>query len=188
MTHPGQPPLPPRRRNKPQPHMKTAQGFAFLVGLVVGGSGAAAADAPAGAAPKEEAFDVRAERARRDAVKRAKQVQDIERMKKAGEAFQIKYVAPKFPSDAPKDVSLVMVTAAIHIDEAGVVRGIRIESPSNPLFDWAVVEAVWQWRYSPQKSGGAAVPFDWHETVAVVREPEMAANPTPPSVGQPAGR
>src|SRR4051794_38977872 len=113
------------------------------------------------------ALDVKAERARREAIRQAKQSNELERKKKAGEPFLVSYVEPKFPAGVAKEINMVAVAAVLHVDENGAIRGIRLESPSNPPFDWAVIEAVWKWRFSPQKVGGSGVPFDYRTTVYV---------------------
>jgi len=67
------------------------------------------------------------------------------------------YVAPIYPPLAKtiKQEGAVILEATI--DEAGLVRDIRVLR-SQSLFDQAAIDAVRQWRYAPTRLNGVAVP------------------------------
>jgi periplasmic protein TonB len=74
------------------------------------------------------------------------------------------YVAPTYPplaKAAHVDGSVILEAT---IDEAGIVRDIRVLR-SQPMFDQAAIDAVRQWRYAPTRLNGVAVPVILSVTV-----------------------
>jgi len=67
------------------------------------------------------------------------------------------YAAPVYPplAKAARVEGSVIIEATI--DEAGIVRDLRVLR-SQPLFDQAALDAVRQWRYAPTRLNGVAVP------------------------------
>jgi protein TonB len=67
------------------------------------------------------------------------------------------YVAPVYPPLAKLSRIEGSVIVEATLDEAGVVRNVRVLR-SSALFDQAAVDAVSQWRYAPTRLNGVAVP------------------------------
>ncbi|HEX5070712.1 MAG TPA: TonB family protein [Vicinamibacterales bacterium] len=74
------------------------------------------------------------------------------------------YVAPTYPPLAKATRVEGSVILEAIIDEAGLVRDIRVLR-SNPLFDQSAIDAVRQWRYAPTRLNGVAVPVILSVTV-----------------------
>jgi protein TonB len=67
------------------------------------------------------------------------------------------YVAPVYPQLAKISRIEGSVIVEATIDEAGMVRDVRVLR-SNALFDQAAIDAVKQWRYTPTRLNGVNVP------------------------------
>jgi TonB family protein len=102
---------------------------------------------PSGDAP----FDVGAERARREAIKRAKDG--------IVEPVLIKNVPIELPPEAKKPGFHGVVEVMVYIDADGTVTSAEISKSTNHVLDAAVVSAVRQQRYIPGKRKGKAVPY-----------------------------
>ena len=74
------------------------------------------------------------------------------------------YAAPIYPplAKAARVEGSVIIEATI--DEAGIVRDLRVLR-SQPLFDQAALDAVRRWRYAPTRLNGVAVPVILRVTV-----------------------
>jgi protein TonB len=70
---------------------------------------------------------------------------------------RIAYVAPIYPPLAKATHVDGSVILEATIDEAGMVRDIRVLR-SQPMLDQAAIDAVRQWRYAPTRLNGVAVP------------------------------
>ena len=127
-----------------------------------------AADAPA-----EVPFDVKAERARRDAIRKARQTEADEKFKKTGTPYVLSKVEARFPAEATKDYHLLKVRVAI--DEKGIVRGISFPETPEPDFEMAAAQAIWRWRYSPRIVDGVAVRCEVEEYLNFIRPKKVEA-------------
>lgn len=71
---------------------------------------------------------------------------------------RVVYMAPEYPAMA----RTARIEGTVHleatIDESGIVRNIRVLR-SVPLLDAAAIAAVSQWRYTPTRLNGIAVPI-----------------------------
>jgi protein TonB len=68
------------------------------------------------------------------------------------------YKAPQYPPAAQAARIEGTVTLEAIIDAEGVVQNVKVIG-SVPLLDRAAVEAVQQWRYSPTRLNGVAIPI-----------------------------
>jgi len=77
---------------------------------------------------------------------------------------RIVYKAPQYPpvAQAAKIAGTVILEAII--DAEGVVRDVKILR-SVPMLDQAAIEAVRQWRYTPTRLNGVAIPIVMSVTV-----------------------
>jgi protein TonB len=67
------------------------------------------------------------------------------------------YTAPNYPALAKSARIEGSVILEATIDEHGIVRDVRVLR-SIPLLDRAAIDAVTEWRYTPTRLNGAAVP------------------------------
>lgn len=70
---------------------------------------------------------------------------------------RLSYAAPAYPHIAVVSKTEGSVILEATIDEAGVVRDVKVLR-SIPLLDQAAIEAVRKWRYTPTRLNGAPVP------------------------------
>ena len=68
------------------------------------------------------------------------------------------YKAPQYPPAAQSARIEGTVTLEAIIDAEGVVQNVKVIG-SVPLLDRAAIEAVQQWRYSPTRLNGVAIPI-----------------------------
>jgi protein TonB len=68
------------------------------------------------------------------------------------------YKAPQYPPAAQAARIEGTVTLEAIIDAEGVVQNVKVLG-SVPLLDRAAVEAVQQWRYTPTRLNGVAIPI-----------------------------
>jgi protein TonB len=64
-------------------------------------------------------------------------------------------IYPQIAIIAKRDGTVILEAT---IDESGVVRDVKVLR-SAPLLDQAAVDAVKQWRYTPTRLNGVAVPI-----------------------------
>jgi len=74
-------------------------------------------------------------------------------------------VAPKYPALARESHIAGIVILDVIIDETGVVRSTRVLK-SVPFLDQAAVDAVHQWRFTPARLNGVAIPIVMTVTVS----------------------
>jgi protein TonB len=74
-------------------------------------------------------------------------------------------VAPRYPALARESHLEGVVILDVIIDETGVVRSTRVLK-SVPFLDQAAVDAVQQWRFTPARLNGMAIPIVMTVTVA----------------------
>jgi protein TonB len=74
-------------------------------------------------------------------------------------------VAPKYPALARDSHVEGIVILDVIIDEAGVVKSTRVLR-SVPFLDRAAVDAVQQWRFTPARLNGVAIPIVMTVTVS----------------------
>jgi protein TonB len=77
---------------------------------------------------------------------------------------RIAYTAPQFPPAAQAARMEGTVVLEAIIDATGVVQDVKVLK-SVPLLDRAAVEAVRQWRYTPTRLNGVAIPVIMSVTV-----------------------
>jgi len=85
------------------------------------------------------------------------------------EPKRVKHVAPEYPQDAARAGLRGRVMLACSIDTEGKVGEMRVLSGVPPLTD-AAMKAVKQWRYTPTRLNGVAVPVNMTITVDFMRE------------------
>lgn len=141
-------------------------------------------------APSPDAFDVAAERARREEIRRATRAQEDERRKRSGEPYLVNHVEARI-SSKPKTGTLDPVEVVIKVDEHGLIRGAFFPKQNDPLVERAVIDAVWQWRYSPRIVDGSPTRFETTVLVPVKRtregRPDKPRKPLPTPPASPAG-
>jgi protein TonB len=80
------------------------------------------------------------------------------------EPARIVYKAPTYPPIAVSARVEGTVILEATIDAQGVVRNVTVLK-SVPLLDRAAIEAVQQWRYTPTRLNGQAIPIIMTVTV-----------------------
>ena len=73
------------------------------------------------------------------------------------QAGQVKMVKPKYPEDARQYAFEGVVVFRAEISETGEVENLVIITPAGAGFDENAAEAVYQWRYRPQRLNGKPV-------------------------------
>jgi TonB family protein len=84
----------------------------------------------------------------------------------------------EFPTDRPKEDTKIVLS--FDVSETGVPVNLSVADPGSSALEPAVIEAIEQWRFTPARNNGFAIPVHATFTFVANRVAGAPATPSPP--------